>query len=87
MYVVEGGKPDRLINVPHIYAVSSEQARQIAFKKYPKFRAYVDGCLGRNQECDIVARLDKEKLEEIMKYREIEKSRKEKQVSEAWWNK
>lgn len=87
IYRIEGGRPDKVLDIPHIYAVSSEQARVMAFKKYPSLRNFVDGCIGRNQDCDIQARLDKEKWEEIQKYKEQQSVSQETVVQEAWWNK
>ena len=90
-YRVEGGKPDVAITIKRepitIFAFTAEQARTLLLDRYPQLRAYVDGCRGRNQECDIVARLNKEKLREIQNYNRVKKEMKDELADEAWWKK
>jgi hypothetical protein len=85
IYRIEGGKADVRLDIPVLYAVSPEQARYLALQKFPSLSAYVNGCRNRNQECDVTAVLDKEKLKEIEKYREIKNEQKDKQIQDAWW--
>lgn len=87
IYRIQGGQPDTLLNIPHINATSANQARAIALKKYPSLKVFVQGCLARNQECDIQARLDTEKWREITQYQARKKQEREEQIQDAWWNK
>ena len=86
IYKTRGGEVDLLINTGIIWATSPEQARLFAMDKFPALRSYVEGCLGRNQECDIVARIDKAKLEEIRTIDRAQQELKEKKEQNAWWN-
>jgi len=87
IYKIQGGQPEELLDIPAINAVNSEQARIIALKTYPSLRVFVEGALARNQESDIQARLDKERWQEILKYRMIKDEMEEDKAQEGWWNK
>jgi hypothetical protein len=87
VFKVGGGQRDEKVDIPHIYAVSPDHARTLAMIKYPYLRDFIRGCLSRNQDCDIRVALDKDKWQEIKKYRETKKDLKEEYVQEAWWNK
>lgn len=91
IYKIEGGNRDTKITksgVPVvIWAVNRKEARVLAFIKYPQLKTYVDGCLSRNQECDIDLRIDEEKKKETEKYVEVRGDIKTKQEQMSWWNK
>ena len=62
-----------------IWAYSSEQARMFAIKNYSRLRD--DLAMGY----EIVARLDKEKWEELERAKKVEEELKEEQIQTAWW--
>ena len=87
IYKIEGGQQEKeIISLNYIWAYSAEQARMFAFKKMPALREFVEYCRRSGADCDVLAKLDMKKLEEIRKIKEVEKRLKEKQIQEAWWN-
>jgi len=80
-------KPYKIFTLAHgsekyigeVWAYSSEQARRFAIDKNSKLQDYLE------MGYEIVARLDKEKLEQIQKVNKLEEKRKEEQIQNAWW--
>lgn len=84
IYMIISNAPERVLkdvrgNVIEIKADSSEQARFLAKKKYTKLVEWEDERAGRT----LVARLNKEKTQEIEKYRETVENLKRKREERA----
>lgn len=62
-----------------VWAYSSEQARMLAVQEKSKLRDYLQ------MGYEIIARLDREKLEEIQKYQKMKEEMREEQIQDAWW--
>ena len=87
IYQIGAGKDREIIELNHIWAYSSEQARMMALKNNPKLKAYIDNCLRLRSDCDIEARIDRVKLEEVQKYQAGLKDRQEEREQNNWWDK
>jgi len=84
---VQGGQPDKILPNIVIWAINASQARFLAMNKYPELRSYVEGCLRRNQECDIEAKLDLEKVNELERQKRVNQERQQKKIENAWYMK
>lgn len=87
IYKVGSGKEEEAKELGYIWAYSSEQARMIALKNNPKLREYLAFCSRSHTDCEVVAKIDNLKWQEVQKYQANLKEKKEEQVQEAWWNK
>jgi hypothetical protein len=87
IYQIGAGKDIEIIELKDIWAYSSEQARIIALKNSPKLKAFVDHCLRLRSDCDIEARIDRVKLEEVQKYQASLRQRQEEKEQNNWWDK
>jgi len=87
IYKVGRGRDEEIIFLGIIWAYTSEQARLFALKKSSALKEFVDFCLGSNSDCDVQARVDMGKLQEVRRQQGADSKRKEQQVQEAWWNK
>jgi hypothetical protein len=85
IYRAGNGEEREEVVLKDIYALSSEQARAIALQRSPALREYLEHCRRSNRGCDVVARLNVEKLTEIQEFQARKSKEREETIQEAWW--